>query len=81
LQRKEANLKTATIPLLRVTEEFRNATENGLLEGEALSDFVVQSICESGNRRRAQPEFIARGLQVRNEVRKTGDYVSAKTVF
>ncbi len=74
-------MKTATIPSLRVNEELRNAAENVLEEGETLSGFVVQSIRDSVDRRRAQQEFIARGLLVRDEVRKTGDYVSAKTVF
>lgn len=73
-------MKTATIPSLRVDEELRNAAENVLEEGETLSGFVVQSIRESIERRQAQHEFVARGLRARQTARKTGEYVSAKSM-
>lgn len=73
-------MKTATIPSLRVDPTLRQAAEDVLLEGESLSSFVEQSIQANIERRRAQGEFIARGLASRDKARRTGDYVSSDDV-
>jgi len=74
-------MKTATFPSLRVDPELRQAAEKVLQVGESLSSFVEQSIRESIERRRAQREFIARGLRSRDEARRTGSYVKSEAVI
>ena len=74
-------MKTATIPSLRVDPELRTAAEDVLEDGETLSSFVEQSIRDGVQRRKAQREFIARGLKSRNAARLTQDYVPADKVL
>ena len=74
-------MKTATIPSLRVEPELRAAAEDVLEEGETLSSFVEQSIRDGVQRRRAQREFIARGLKSRNAALRNQDYVPAGRVL
>jgi len=74
-------MKTATIPSLRVEPELRAAAEDVLEEGETLSSFVEQSIRDGVQRRRAQSEFIARGLKSRNAALRNQDYVPAGRVL
>ena len=74
-------MKTATFPSLRVDPELRDAAEKVLQEGESLSSFLEQSIRESIERRRAQREFIARGLRSRDEARRSGKYVKSEVVI
>lgn len=78
--RYTASMKTATIPSVRVEPEFRAEVESVLAEGESLSEFVEASVRTSVERRRAQAEFIARGLRSRDAARHTGDYVNADDV-
>lgn len=74
-------MKTATIPPVRVEPEFRAEVESVLAEGETLSEFVEASVRASVERRRAQSEFIARGLRSRDEAKSTGDHVDADDVL
>jgi len=74
-------MKTATIPSVRVEPEFRAEVESVLGDGETLSEFVEASVRASVERRRIQAEFIARGLQAREEVRKSGECVDAGVVI
>ncbi len=67
-------MKTATLPSLRVDPELRQAAEAVLHEGESLSSFMEQSLRDEVQRRRMQAEFIARGLAVREEAKRTGVY-------
>lgn len=71
-------MKSATLPPLRVAPELREAAESVLREGESLSGLMEKSLREEVNRRRLQSEFIARGLAVREEARRTGDYLTAE---
>jgi predicted transcriptional regulator len=73
-------MKSATFPSLRVDPALRQAAEEVLLDGESLSGFVEQSVRESIDRRKAQEEFIARGLASRKKAKRTGKYVSSGTV-
>lgn len=73
-------MKTATIPSLRVDPQLRLSAESVLLEGETLSSFVEQAIRATIEHRQAQREFIARGLESRDNARRTGIYVDADTV-
>lgn len=74
-------MKTSTIPSLRVDPELRQAAEKVLRKGESLSNFVEQSLRANIDRRRAQQEFIARGLASRDEARRTGEYFAAEDVL
>jgi predicted transcriptional regulator len=78
---KDALMKTATIPALRVTPELRQAAESVLQEGETLSSFVEQSVRTNIQRRQFQQEFIARGLASRDEAKRTGVYYSSEEVM
>lgn len=69
-------MKSATIPPLRVTPELRQAAESVLRDGESLSSFVESSLIKHVESRKAQQEFIARGLVARDNARKSGEYVS-----
>ncbi|MEO5883596.1 MAG: YlcI/YnfO family protein [Caldimonas sp.] len=73
-------MKTATIPSVRVEPELRDEVESLLGEGETVSQFVEASVRASVQRRRAQAEFVARGLRSRQEAQRTGDYVEADVV-
>lgn len=79
--RYSGEMKTATIPSVRVEPEFRTAVEAVLVEGETLSEFVEASVRAGVERRRVQGEFIARGLRSRDEARRTGEYVDADVVL
>lgn len=68
-------MESATLPSLRVDPALREAAEGVLLEGESLSSFVEQSVRAQVERRLAQREFIARGLNSRDASRRTGAYV------
>ncbi len=74
-------MKTASIPSLRVDPELRRAAESVLQEGETLSGFVQQSLRANISRRRAQQEFITRGLASRDEARRNGEYVTSDDVL
>src|SRR5688500_9649122 len=73
-------MKTATIPAVRVEPQLRDEVESLLGEGETVSEFVEAAVRASVQRRRAQAEFIERGLRSRQEAHRTGDYVDAETV-
>lgn len=73
-------MKTATIPSLRVDPELRRSVESVLLEGETISGFVEQAIRATIAHRQAEHEFIARGLEARDNGRRTGNYVDAVDV-
>jgi hypothetical protein len=75
-----AGMKTATIPAVRVEPELRAEVESLLGEGETVSQFVEASVRASVQRRRAQAEFVARGLRSRQEAHRTGHYVEADVV-
>ena len=74
-------MKTASFPPLRVDPELRSAAESVLTKGESLSSFVEQSIRSSIHSRRAQAEFLERGLSSREEARRSGKYHSAASVL
>lgn len=74
-------MKSATIPSLRVTSEFRSVAESVLLEGETLSGFVEESLLQNIRRRQARQEFIARGLAAREDAKNTGVYAGKDEVM
>ncbi|HET7833964.1 MAG TPA: YlcI/YnfO family protein [Gallionella sp.] len=74
-------MKTATMPPLRVQPELRQAAEEMLRPGETLSAFVEDSLRRNVALRRAQQEFIARGLASRDAARESGTYFSSDEVL
>ena len=74
-------MKTASMPSLRVDPELRQDAESVLQEGETLSSFMEQALRLCIQSRRAQKEFIARGLVSRDEARSTGEYFAADDVL
>lgn len=71
-------MKSVTLPPLRVTPDLRAAVESVLGEGESMSSFVETSVRKQVELRRAQKEFIARGLAARDEARRTGVYYTVE---
>jgi hypothetical protein len=81
MQRKETGMKTASMPSLRVDPELRHDAESVLREGETLSSLMEQALRSCIQSRRAQEEFVNRGLVSRNEARKSGEYFAADDVL
>lgn len=73
-------MKTASLPSLRVEPELREAVESVLNKGETLSSFVENSVKAQIEFRRFQKEFIARGLESRDDAKRTGIYFDADDV-
>ena len=74
-------MKTASMPSLRVDPDLRHDAESVLRDGETLSSFMEQALRSSIQSRRAQKEFIARGLSSREEAQRTGEYFSSEDVL
>jgi len=68
-------MKTDSIPPLRVSGRLRRQAESVLREGETLSAFVLDSLTRGIESRKAQADFIARGLASAARARKSGAYV------
>lgn len=75
------DMKTASLPSVRVEPHVRAEVEAVLAEGESLSEFVEAAVRAGVERRRNQQEFIARGLRSREAARQSGEYVDAEVVL
>lgn len=73
-------MKSSSFPSLRVEPELREAAESVLRDGETLTSLIETSVRETIQRRRAQDEFIARGLRSRDDALRTGIYHPAESV-
>ncbi|WP_326544300.1 YlcI/YnfO family protein [Pseudorhodoferax sp.] len=73
-------MKTATFPSLRVDAQLRSDAEGVLREGETLTSLIETAVRETIARRHAQAEFLARGLQAREQARGSGAYHPADAV-
>ena len=73
-------MKTSPFPSLRVEPELREAAESVLRDGEILTSLIETSVRETIQRRRAQEEFIARGLRSREDAERTGIHHTAESV-
>ncbi len=69
--------KSRTIPPLRVSEQLRADAESVLAPGESLSAFLLEAMSRSIDFRKAQQDFIARGLASAERARTSGNYVPA----
>ena len=74
-------MKTAALPPVRVSPETRHEAESLLRAGESLTSFISDALSQHIENRKAQDEFLARGLASAKEARLTGEYVSAATVL
>ena len=71
-------MKTSTLPTLRVSPELRAEAEAVLAPGETLSSLVHDAVARAIEFRKAQQEFVQRGLASADNARRTGRYVSSK---
>lgn len=74
-------MKTSTLPPLRVSPALRADAEGVLAPGESLSSFVHDAVTRTIEYRKAQQEFVDRGLASATKARRTGRYVSSKTAL
>lgn len=80
LRYTECAMKTATMPALRVDPELRQAAEAVLHENESLSAFMEAALREGVARRCLQREFVARGLDARDQARRDHAWIDADEV-
>jgi len=59
---------------------LREAAESVLREGETLTNLIETAVRETIHRRRAQDEFLARGLRSSAEAQRSGVYHSTEAV-
>jgi predicted transcriptional regulator len=74
-------MKTAALPPIRVSPETRQEAEALLRDGESLSSFVTDAVVQHIEERKAQDDFLARGLASATKAKRTGEYVSAGSVL
>jgi Arc/MetJ-type ribon-helix-helix transcriptional regulator len=74
-------MKTSTLPPLRVSPELRTEAEAVLAPGETLSSFVHDAVTRTIEYRKAQQEFVERGLASAAKARRTGRYVSGSAAL
>ena len=74
-------MKSASLPTLRVTPEFRAEAEAVLNEGESLSNLLEQAVILEIRNRKLKAAFLARGLAARANAAATGNYPSAEDVL
>ncbi|MBN8504287.1 MAG: prevent-host-death protein [Burkholderiales bacterium] len=74
-------MKTASLPSLRVTPEFREAAESVLKEGETVSMLMETAMRGEVQRRQVRAEFLRRGIESLEEYRRTGVSYSVEEVF
>ncbi|VUZ23429.1 Uncharacterised protein [uncultured Comamonas sp.] len=74
-------MKTASFPSLRVSPQLRQDTESVLRDDESLSQFIESAVRDQVALRKAQADFLARGLASRDKARHSGRYVVADDVL
>ena len=74
-------MKTSTLPPLRVSPELRAEAEAVLAPGESLSSFVHDAVTRAIEYRKAQQEFVVRGLASAAKARRTGRYMSSSAAL
>ena len=75
------SMKTATIPPVRIDPEFREAMEQSLQAGESLTSLVETAVRAEVDRRRAQSEFIRRGMASIEKTVARGDGIGADALI
>lgn len=79
--RYTANMKTATIPPVRIDPSFRKDIEQSLEGGESLASLVETAVRNEVARRRVHSEFVRRGMAAIHRTVSSGDGVPAETVI
>lgn len=74
-------MKAATLPPLRVESKLRESAEKILRDGETLSSFIETAVRDKIRQRQLDDEFLVRGLQARDNARKTSEYYPADDVL
>lgn len=74
-------MKSSTLPPLRVSPELRAEAEAVLAPGESLSSFVHDAVTRTIEYRKAQQDFVERGLASAAKARRTGRYVSSSAAL
>lgn len=74
-------MKTATIPPVRVSSQFRAEVEQALEEGETIAALVEKAVSGEVLRRKAQAEFMRRGLSAIARTRKSENGIPAEAVI
>lgn len=73
-------MKTATLPDIHVSPNFRQEIEGVLEGGETLSQFVEGAVRHEVDKRKHQAEFVRRGIASIRETQRTGNGVPASEV-
>jgi Arc/MetJ-type ribon-helix-helix transcriptional regulator len=79
--RYSSNMKTATIPPIRIESAFRQEIEQSLGDGETMAALVENAVRIEVTRRRDQSEFVRRGLVAIARSEADGDWIPAETVI
>ena len=74
-------MKTATLPPIRVAPDFRLELEGVLEQGESLSQFVENAVRTTVAKRKNQAEFIRRGIAAIEATQSNGYGVPAEVVI
>ena len=80
-QRYTGEMKTATIPPVRIEPSFRKEIEQSLEGGESLASLVETAVRSEVTRRRVHSEFIRRGMAAINRSVTAGDGIPAEVVI
>ena len=76
-----SNMKTATIPPIRIESAFRQEIEQSLGDGETMAALVENAVRTEVTRRRDQSEFVRRGLVAIARSEADGDWIPAEMVI
>ncbi|MCA0241461.1 MAG: hypothetical protein LCI02_11395 [Proteobacteria bacterium] len=74
-------MKTATIPPVRVSAEFRAELDASLEAGETLAALVEKAVSNEMVRRKSEAEFVRRGLAAIARTRRDGSGIPADAVI
>jgi hypothetical protein len=75
--RYNVDMKTATLPSIRVEAALRRKAEQLLMPGQTLSAFLEQLLREGIAARESQTEFLDRSLAAESEAERSDTWVSA----
>jgi len=76
-----ADMKTATIPPIRVEPQFREEMEQALEVGESMTSLVEKAVRSEVERRRTHAEFVKRGLAAIARSEAEGNWIAADVVI
>lgn len=79
--RYTGDMKTATIPPVRIDPSFRKDIEQSLERGESLASLVETAVRNEVTRRRVHSEFVRRGMAAINRTVAAGDGIPAEIVI